>query len=407
MNGRIFVDSLANTKNFNKHAILDLIRFTSGGISRAELARRMGLSRAAVTAIVNDLLGINIVRETHATTTTSGRRPIMLEIEPKHGYVLGVDIGVTHLSLILADLSARVVSETEIPSEISRGPENCLDEVDRHVQALLAQAGLSLQDILSTGVGVPGPIAGDGGIVIAPPIMPGWDNFPIRSDLHKRWGCPVSLNNDAELGALGEWAYGAGREESNLIYVKVGSGVGAGLLLDNHIYRGATGTAGEIGHMTIERDGPMCDCGNRGCLEVLAGGRAIAQQARRAVLSRQRTQLALVEPLDKITAKDVALAAGRGDLIAQLILSEAGEYLGTAIAGLINLLNPGIVVIGGGVAQAGDLLLEPIRQAVQSRSLKAAVQVVRITSAVLGRRSTSMGAVVQALSIYLHQLAEK
>lgn len=407
MNGRIFVDSLANTKNFNKHAILDLIRFTSGGISRAELARRMGLSRAAVTAIVNDLLGINIVRETHATTTTSGRRPIMLEIEPKHGYVLGVDIGVTHLSLILADLSARVVSETEIPSEISRGPENCLDEVDRRVQALLAQAGLSLQDILSTGVGVPGPIAGDGGIVIAPPIMPGWDNFPIRSDLHKRWGCPVSLNNDAELGALGEWAYGAGREESNLIYVKVGSGVGAGLLLDNHIYRGATGTAGEIGHMTIERDGPMCDCGNRGCLEVLAGGRAIAQQARRAVLSRQRTQLALVEPLDKITAKDVALAAGRGDLIAQLILSEAGEYLGTAIAGLINLLNPGIVVIGGGVAQAGDLLLEPIRQAVQSRSLKAAVQVVRITSAVLGRRSTSMGAVVQALSIYLHQLAEK
>jgi glucokinase-like ROK family protein len=407
VNGRIFVDSLANTKNFNKHAILDLIRFTSGGISRAELARRMGLSRAAVTAIVNDLLGINIVRETHATTTTSGRRPIMLEIEPKHGYVLGVDIGVTHLSLILADLSARVVSETEIPSEISHGPENCLDEVDRRVQALLAQAGLSLQDILSTGVGVPGPIAGDGGIVIAPPIMPGWDNFPIRSDLHKRWGCPVSLNNDAELGALGEWAYGAGREESNLIYVKVGSGVGAGLLLDNHIYRGATGTAGEIGHMTIERDGPMCDCGNRGCLEVLAGGRAIAQQARRAVLSRQRTQLALVEPLDKITAKDVALAAGRGDLIAQLILSEAGEYLGTAIAGLINLLNPGIVVIGGGVAQAGDLLLEPIRQAVQSRSLKAAVQVVRITSAVLGRRSTSMGAVVQALSIYLHQLAEK
>jgi len=407
VNGRIFVDSLANTKNFNKHAILDLIRFTSGGISRAELARRMGLSRAAVTAIVNDLLGINIVRETQATTTTSGRRPIMLEIEPKHGYVLGVDIGVTHLSLILADLSARVVSETELPFELSSEPENCLDEVDRSVRALLAQAGLSLQDILSTGVAVPGPIAGDGGIVIAPPIMPGWDNYPIRSDLHKRWGCPVSLNNDAELGALGEWAYGAGREESNLIYVKVGSGVGAGLLLDNHIYRGTSGTAGEIGHMTIENDGPMCDCGNRGCLEVLAGGRAIAQQARRAVLSHQRTQLALVEPLDKITAKDVALAAGRGDLIAQQILSEAGEYLGTAIAGLINLLNPGIVVIGGGIAQAGDLLLEPIRQVVQSRSLKAAVQVVRITSAVLGRRSTSMGAVVQALSIYLHQLAEK
>jgi glucokinase-like ROK family protein len=407
VNGQVYLYSLANVKSFNRHAILDLIRFTSGGISRAELARKMGLSRAAVSSIVNDLLGINIVRETQATTTTSGRRPIMLEIEPEHGHVLGVDIGVTHLAIILADLSARVVSEIEVPFDISGGPESCLDEVDRQVQSLLAQAGLSPKDVLSAGIGVPGPIAGDGGIVIAPPIMPGWDNFPIRSDLKKRWGCPVALNNDAELGALGEWAYGAGREESNLIYVKVGSGVGAGLLLDNHIYRGATGTAGEIGHMTVDNDGPVCTCGNRGCLEAIAGGRAIAQQAKRAVLSRRRTQLTLVEPLDKLTAKDVALAAGRGDLIAQQILSEAGEYLGTAIAGLINLLNPGIVVIGGGVAQAGDLLLEPIRQAVQFRSLKAAVQAVRITSAVLGRRSTSMGAVVQALSIYLHQLAEK
>ncbi len=406
MNGKYSANSLVNAKSFNKHAILDLIRFTSGGISRAELARKMGLSRSAVTSIVNDLLSIQIIRETQSATTTSGRRPIILEIEPRHGYVVGADIGVTHLSLILADLSAAVVSELEIPFDISRGPSTCLEEVDQQVQVLLRKAGLGLENILSFGVGVPGPIAGDGGIVISPPIMPGWDMYPIRTDLINRWDCPVSLNNDAELGALGEWAYGAGRGENNLIYVKVGSGVGAGLLFYNHIYRGTTGTAGEIGHMTIENDGPVCTCGNRGCLEVLAGGRAIAQQARRAVRSRQRTQLTKIEPLDQITARDVAVAAGRGDLIAQQILSEAGDYLGTAIAGLINLLNPGIVVIGGGVAQAGDLLLEPIRKAVYTRTLKAASQSVRITSAVLGYHATSMGAVIQALSVYLHQLVE-
>ncbi|HEX9029593.1 MAG TPA: ROK family protein, partial [Anaerolineales bacterium] len=218
--------------------------------------------------------------------------------------------------------------------------------------------------------------------------------------------CLVSLNNDAELGALGEWAYGAGRNERNLVYIKVGSGVGAGLILDNRIYRGATGTAGEIGHITIMEQGPLCTCGNRGCLEALAGGRAIAQQAYRAVQSGQRTVLASISPLDKITARDVTLAARRGDLVAQKIVTMAGGYLGTAIAGLINLLNPGMVVVGGGVAQAGDLLLEPIRKTIQERSLKAAVQSVRVNSAVLGRRSSSMGAVVQALTIVLHELSE-
>jgi predicted NBD/HSP70 family sugar kinase len=250
---------------------------------------------------------------------------------------------------------------------------------------------------------VPGPTIASEGMVLAPPIMPGWDRFPIRDTLEKLWGCPVSLNNDAELGVLGEWAYGAGRGEQNLAYIKVGTGIGAGLFIDGQIYRGATGSAGEIGHMTIDENGPLCACGNRGCLEALAGGRAIVSMARTAIQSGRRTELS-ANP-ESITAMDVSNAAARGDLVAQEVLAEAGNQLGIALTSLVNLFNPNIVVVGGGVAQTGDLFLEPIRKAVLKRSLPAAAHAVRITTSLLGKRSTGMGAVVQALSIALHKIA--
>jgi glucokinase-like ROK family protein len=400
-----FSSSSANIlRNDNKRALLDLIRFTPGGISRAELARQQGLSRSAVTAIVNEILEGGLVRETESIQVSTGRRPIMLEINPSRGCVLGVDMGATHLALLLADLNARVLAEIETPFDIRQGPHACIDQLDSQVQALVTHVGFTLKDILTVGIGVPGPI-GDGITVIAPPIMPGWDSYPIQAELVARWGCPVSLHNDAELGALGEWAYGAGRDERNVVFIKVGSGVGAGLILNDFIYRGQTGTAGEIGHITIQQNGPLCTCGNKGCLEALAGGRAIAGQAQAAVRSGQRTLLGSITPVEGITAKDVTQAARRGDLVSQQIVSTAGAHLGTAIAGLINTLNPGIVVVGGGVAQAGDLLLEPLRRTVRERSLIAASQAVRITTAVLGRRSTSMGAVVQAVSMVLDHLA--
>lgn len=396
-----------NVKNINKLTILDLIRFTPGGISRVEIARRMGLTRAAVTTIVSDLLETGVIREAESIHAHSGRPPIVLEINPSLGYVIGIDFGATHLNLLLTDLSARVVEEFETDFDIQAGPEAGIAEADRQVRALTASAGLGLEKILAIGMGVPGPIVSEAGMVVAPPIMPGWDHYPIRDTLEKLWGLPVSLDNDADLGILGEWAAGAGRGERNLAYIKVGTGIGAGLLLDGQIYRGVTGSAGEIGHLTIDENGPLCTCGNHGCLEAIAGGRAIALQAQEAVLKKQRTQLASIQPVEGITAREVATAARRGDLVAQQILVRAGTHIGIAIAGMVNLFNPGLVIIGGGVAQTGDILLEPMRQAVQRRSLPAATRVVRITTAMLGRRSSSIGAVIQALTIALHQVAER
>ncbi len=395
----------ASVKNLNKHAALDLIRFSPSGISRIELSRELGLTRAAVTAIVGDLIKAGLVRETNGQSSR-GRRAIALEINPQGGLVVGIDIGATHVTFVLTDYLAHVIDEIEASLDIFEGPQVCLPFVDQMLRSWLEQLGVKLSQITAIGVGVPGPIVTDAGMVSGPPIMPGWDLFPIREWLEKAWSCPVTLGNDAEFGALGEWAFGAGRGVDNLVYIKVGTGIGAGLLIDGQIYRGTTGCAGEIGHVTIEENGPLCTCGNRGCLEALAGGRAISQKAIQAIKAGVRTTLSERPSIETINAMDVIAAARKGDHLSQKLVQEAGYYLGTALANLINLFNPTKIVIGGGVAQVGDLLLEPVRKVAKQRSLKVASQAVTITSAVLGRRSSAMGAVAQAISLSLHQLAE-
>ncbi len=394
-----------NIKNINKHAVLDLIRFMPGGISRAGIAKEIGLSRAAVTTIVNDLISAGIIRDAKQRAKTSGRPRTLLEITPEAGYIAGIDMGATHLRAVITNFGAHVVAEKEIPFDIAQGPESCITQADQLLQDLLSNKNIDLDTLSAVGFGVPGPISSDAGMVIAPPIMPGWDRFPIRDTLEALWNQPVSVNNDAELGALGEWAYGAGRGAQDLAYIKVGTGIGAGLLIDGRVYRGSTGSAGEIGHLTMDNNGPRCTCGNRGCLEAFSGGHAIAQQAIDAIQHGKRTQISRI-PVEKVAAKDVASAAQRGDLVAQQIMEKAGEHLGVAIAGLVNIFNPDMIVVGGGVAQIGDLFLEPVRKAVKERSLPAAANNVRITTALLGRRSSSLGAIVQALSIAVHNIAE-
>ncbi|NMC85280.1 MAG: ROK family protein [Anaerolineaceae bacterium] len=394
-----------NVKNLNKHAIIDLIRFTPNGISRVELARELNLTRAAITSIINDLQAMGIVDEVEGQIR-SGRKPIVLEINPHRGYVVGMDMGATHVTMLLANYAAHVVKDVEWTIDIDDGPQKIISQIDEHLHQMLMEMNLRMEEIKAICLGVPGPVVLRGGMVSEPPIMPGWDKFPIESYIQSLWDVPVTLGNDAELGAIGEWAYGAGRGEENLAYVKVGRGIGAGMLLDGQIYHGADGSAGEIGHITIDENGPLCSCGNRGCLEAMAGGNAVAKRAVELVKKGQRTELSTIRPVDSIQSKDVIAAACNGDLVAQQILSETGAHLGTAIAGLVNLFNPSMIIIGGGVSQIGDLLLEPIRQTVQKRSLRMASKRLRISTALLGRRSSAMGAVVQALSLILHQEIE-
>lgn len=394
-----------NVKSFNKHAALDLIRFSGTGLSRTDLADRMGLTRAAVSLIVESLLESKVVLEAESRSAPSGRPPIVLEINPERGLVGAIDMGATHMSIALADFAGRIHLESEFQSDIKDGPEACLARANSSLRHLLDAQGLATSDLSAIGMGVPGPVITEAGMVVAPPIMPGWDRYPIRTSMEKLWNRPVTLNNDAELGALGEWAYGAGRGERNIAYIKVGSGVGAGLMLNQQIYGGTMGAAGEIGHLTIDPNGPLCNCGNHGCLEAFAGGHAIAKQGQQLARSGKRTLLADL-PVEKITALEVSEAARRGDIHAQAILTRAGTYIGIAIAGLINLFNPSVVIIGGGVSQVGDILTAPIRQAVRERAIRASEQSVRITTGMLGRRSVLIGATVQAVNVAIHAAAE-
>lgn len=393
-------------RNFNKRVVLDYIRFANGGISRAELARRMAISRAAVSGIVSDLMAMDLLREAQVSTASIGRRPFMLEINPQRGYVLGIDLGITHLEILLADFSARIFASTRLEIDIQSGPAACLRVIDQQVDRLLSGQGMRLAQVHAAVIGVPGPVLTTPGTVRQPPLMPGWDQFPIRTHLQDLWELPVSVANDAELGALGEWAYGAAQEENNLVYIKAGSGIGAGLLLNGRIYHGESGAAGEIGHITVQEPGSLCTCGNYGCLETIAGGNAILRRAFEAARIAPDSKLAEYLSAGNASALQVAQAAAEGDPAALQIITEAGTCIGVAVASLINLINPGLVVIGGGLAQIGEPLLGPIRFTVQQRCLSAAAETVRIETAGLGLRSTSMGAVAQALDIALHLLME-
>lgn len=401
-----FLPANHNIKSFNKHAAVDLIRFAGKGISRSDIAEELGLTRAGVTIIVNDLLDSGIILETNSRSTPSGRPPVVLELNPEYGLVAAIDMGATHLSVAVGDFSARIIQETEQSFRIDNGPEKCLDEVSQALQGIVEKCGITVKDLAAVGVSVPGPVVTDAGMVMAPPIMPGWDRFPIRDTLEKLWKVSVTINNDADLGALGEWAYGAGRGERNLAFIKVGSGIGAGLIIDQQIYVGSTGSAGEIGHLTIDKNGPLCTCGNYGCLEAFASGSAIEIQAQKLVESGKRTLLTKSDR-HTISVSDVADAARRGDLASQEIIKRSGTFIGIAIANLINMINPSTVIIGGGVAQVGDLLTGPIRQEVRERSLRASEHAVRITTAMLGRRSSLIGALVQAINTAIHDAIER
>lgn len=388
----------------HRRLVLDSIWESPGGTTRAQIARHLHFSRSAISEIVDNLVQCGLVREQEERASRAGRRPIGLEIDPSRGQVLGIDVGATHLLIVLADLASRPLAEIRIPFDVKAGPDAALREIRGLAGDVLREAGSEWGRVLAIGVGVPGPVVSQEGMVVAPPIMPGWHQFPIRLRLEELFHQPVIVHNDANLGALGEWTFGAGRRRPNLVFMKVGTGIGLGMILNGQLHEGELGAAGEIGHMTLVENGPLCACGSRGCLEALAGGGAIAAWAREAVAAGTRTHLASMGPAVDLTALDVAEAAAQGDHLAQQILAQAGQHIGVAIAAVVNLLNPGIVVIGGGVAQAGDLLLEPIRTAIRSHSLQAGASSLQVTSASLGYRSSAMGAVAAALSLCFDRL---
>ncbi len=311
--------------------------------------------------------------------------------------VAGVDLGGTKIYTVLASSRGEVLAEQKIPTEAEKGLQHVIGRILESVEQVKREAPPSSR-LRALALGAPGPLDSSRGIIHFAPNL-NWNNVPIREVLEEKTGVRVLLDNDANLAALGEHLYGAGRGAENMVFITVSTGVGGGLILGGRLYRGAADGAGEIGHMTVLPYGPRCSCGNRGCLEALASGTAIARAAGKLVAGGGGKEILAAAGGDpgKISAAAVAAAAARGDPGAVSIIAGAARYLGIGVANLVNLLNPSLVVLGGGVMAAGELIWEGVRREVQARSLAAARLQLRLAPAELGGRAGALGAVALAL----------
>jgi glucokinase-like ROK family protein len=343
-----------------------------------------------------------LVIEGDVGPSTGGRPPRRLTFRADAGHVLVADLGATSIDVALTALDGRVLAHHDEPASIEAGPDAGLDRVDALFETLLRTTTGIPGRLWGVGIGVPGPVEFESGRPISPPIMPGWDGYPVRDRLSARYDAPVWVDNDVNVLALGEWRSGIAAGHDNVIVVKVGTGIGAGIIADGRLHRGAQGSAGDVGHIQVSdnRD-VVCRCGNVGCLEALAGGGAIARDGETA--AREGRSLRLREALDRrgtVTAEDVARAASFGDPVAVELLQEAGRRIGSMLASVVNFFNPSLVVIGGGVAQSGDALLASIREAVYGRSLPLATRDLQIRRSSLG----GLAGVIGASSMVVDQL---
>jgi glucokinase len=307
---------------------------------------------------------------------------------------IGIDLGRTKLLVAAVDGDGRVLASTRRATPAG-GPAPAVDAMADGVMEVLRRAGAAMRDVCAIGVGAPGPLDPDRGVVLNPPNMAGWVDVPLAAMLGDRLGVPAFVDNDANAAALGEHWVGAGIGVDDLVYLTVSSGIGSGLIFGGRLYHGASGQAGEIGHTVIDPDGPRCACGRRGCLEAIASGFAIARAAAAAVADGRPTTLSALPPAG-LSAAAVARAAHDGDQVAREIFARAGAAVGAGLADLINLLNPAMIIVGGGVARAGDLLWAPMRRVIDAEAFPHARSAVRIVPAGLGDAAGPVGAAAVA-----------
>ncbi|MFD7613248.1 ROK family protein [Streptomyces sp. NPDC059828] len=355
----------------------------AGSLTQAEIARATGLSAATVSNIVRELKDGGTVEVT--PTSAGGRRARSVSLSGDAGIVIGVDFGHTHLRVAVGNLAHQVLAEESEPLDVDASSEQGFGRAEVLVKRLIASTGIGEDKVIGVGLGVPGPIDVESGTLGSTSILPGWTGINPSEELARRLGVPVYVDNDANLGALGELVWGSGRGVKDLAYIKVASGVGAGLVIDGQIYRGPGGTAGEIGHITLDESGPVCRCGNRGCLETFASARYV---------------LPLLQPShgQDLTMDRVVQLAREGDPGCRRVIADVGRHIGSGVANLCNLLNPSRVVLGGNLAEAGELVLAPIRESVSRYAIPSAARQLSVLPGALGSRAEVLGALALVLS---------
>ncbi|GIM88973.1 ROK family protein [Paractinoplanes toevensis] len=380
--------------------ILRLLR-DEGAVSRAELGDRLELTRPRLLAEVERLVGVELIAEAGMAASRGGRRSTLVEIHPRLRFA-AVDLGASSIDIEVVNGRLETVAAYREAADIRSGPKVILQRVNE----LLAKARIdgAYERLDAVGIGVPGPVSFRDGVPVSPPIMPGWDRFPVRELLAREHSCPAVVDNDVNIMAIGERHGGVAHSVDDFLFVKIGTGIGCGIHLGGTVYRGIDGCAGDIGHIQVDADGPVCSCGNAGCLEALFSGAALARDALAA--ARAGESPALAERLagaEELTARDVAEGAAEGDVTCIRLIREGGRRVGGVLATLVSFANPSMIVIGGGLAQLGHVLLAEIRSVVYRRSLPLATGNLPVVLSELGSRAGVTGAAVLASDMAFEQ----
>ncbi|PWU53164.1 sugar kinase [Micromonospora globispora] len=373
--------------------LLRLLR-DEGAVSRAELGDRLQMPRPRLLAELERLVGLGYVAEAGLAASRGGRRSTLVELSP-HLRFAAVDLGASSIDVEVVNGRLEPVAAYTEPADIRSGPKVTLQRVNELLHKAKVDGAYERLD--AVGIGVPGPVSFRDGVPVSPPIMPGWDRFPVRELLTREHGCPAVVDNDVNIMAIGERHGGVAHSVDDFLFIKIGTGIGCGIYLSGEVYRGTDGCAGDIGHIQVDANGPMCSCGNLGCLEALFSGAALAKEATAA--ARAGTSPALAERLaarGAVTALDVAQGAAEGDVTCIQLIRDGGRRVGGVLAGLVSFTNPSMIVIGGGLAQLGHILLAEIRSVVYRRSLPLATGNLPVVLSELGPRAGVAGAAVLA-----------
>jgi len=385
-----------NGLSANEMTLLDQV-FWSSSISREALAAGSAFSKTRANATVAGLLEQGVLEATGDQRSTGGRRAANLRVSRSLGVLLAVALGATGLEVGVLTPDLDLLAHHSEPADVRHGPAVVLSRVRALMQQLLAQCGRRPRDVIAIGIGVPGPVDFAAAQLVSPPLMPEWDGYSMRDDLKADFDAPVFVDNDVNVMALGElWRMQRGMQ--NFLVIKVGTGIGCGIVCHGMVYRGANGSAGDVGHICVDPQGPRCHCGNLGCVETMAAGPAIARAATEAAQSGESPLLAqMLADGGVLKLHDVAKASRAGDVAANNIVQRAGALIGQMLASVVNFHNPSHVFIGGSVQKIGPLFLAAVRQSVYQRSLALSTRHLEIQYTPLGERAGIVGAAVLAM----------
>jgi predicted NBD/HSP70 family sugar kinase len=376
--------SLGSLRELNRLRIVDALRH-DGPASRAEIARQTGLSPSTVSSVISELQRAGFVVESElAPAGRQGRPAVQLTLDPSAGAALGLDFDHDKIRVAVSNLARTVLAEASVRLDVDQDAASAIEQASGLVDQVLAEAGVRPEQVLGAGMALPGPVDHARGALHPSPILAGWAGVDAASELQRRIGIPVHLDNDANLGALAEVTLGAGRNARSAAYIQMSSGIGAGLIVDGRPYHGHRGTAGEIGHVLVDEQGLICRCGNRGCLETLASGPAML-----ALLRSSHGEL---------TVERMIQMAREGDPGGRRVIADAGRAVGRVVASLCNLFNPEMVVVGGDLSAAGELLLDPLRESIARYALPAATEELDVVAGELGERANLLVALALAIA---------